>query len=75
MCCNRNITFTTGPRSTVRCANLCIAEDIGVISYFGLARGFLSGKYRSHKDLEGSARGSGVVQISRRARHAHPRRA
>ncbi|OHV73373.1 aldo/keto reductase [Ensifer sp. LCM 4579] len=40
--------------------NLCIAEDIGVITYFGLARGFLSGKYRSHKDLEGSARGSGV---------------
>lgn len=40
--------------------NLCIDEDIGVISYFGLARGFLSGKYRSHKDLEGSARGSGV---------------
>jgi aryl-alcohol dehydrogenase-like predicted oxidoreductase len=40
--------------------NLCIAEEIGVISYFGLARGFLSGKYRSHKDLEGSERGSGV---------------
>ncbi len=40
--------------------DLCIGEDIGVISYFGLARGFLSGKYRSHKDLEGSARGGGV---------------
>ncbi|WP_457581988.1 aldo/keto reductase [Ensifer canadensis] len=40
--------------------DLCISEEIGVISYFGLARGFLSGKYRSHKDLEGSARGSGV---------------
>lgn len=40
--------------------DLCIREEIGVISYFGLARGFLSGKYRSHKDLEGSARGSGV---------------
>ncbi len=40
--------------------DLCIAEEIGVISYFGLARGFLSGKYRTHKDLEGSARGSGV---------------
>ncbi|KQY12662.1 aldo/keto reductase [Rhizobium sp. Root482] len=40
--------------------NLCVSEEIGVISYFGLARGFLSGKYRSHKDLEGSARGSGV---------------
>ncbi|RVI97445.1 aldo/keto reductase [Sinorhizobium medicae] len=40
--------------------NLCIEEEIGVITYFSLARGFLSGKYRSHKDLEGSARGGGV---------------
>lgn len=40
--------------------DLCVSEEIGVISYFGLARGFLSGKYRTHKDLEGSARGSGV---------------
>lgn len=39
---------------------LCIAEEIGVITYFSLARGFLSGKYRSHIDLEGSARGGGV---------------
>ncbi|HXV31344.1 MAG TPA: aldo/keto reductase [Sinorhizobium sp.] len=40
--------------------DLCIAEDIGVITYFSLARGFLSGKYRSHVDIEGSARGAGV---------------
>ena len=40
--------------------NLCIAEEIGVITYFSLASGFLSGKYRSHKDLEGKARGKGV---------------
>ncbi|APG83083.1 aldo/keto reductase [Sinorhizobium americanum] len=40
--------------------DLCIAEEIGVITYFSLARGFLSGKYRSHQDLEGSARGGGV---------------
>ncbi|MEY9533510.1 aldo/keto reductase [Sinorhizobium fredii] len=40
--------------------HLCIAEEIGVITYFSLARGFLSGKYRSHTDLEGSARGGGV---------------
>ncbi|AUX74888.1 aldo/keto reductase [Sinorhizobium fredii] len=40
--------------------DLCIAEEIGVITYFSLARGFLSGKYRSHKDLEGTARGGGV---------------
>jgi aryl-alcohol dehydrogenase-like predicted oxidoreductase len=40
--------------------NLCIAEDIGVITYFSLARGFLSGKYRSHVDLEGAPRGAGI---------------
>jgi aryl-alcohol dehydrogenase-like predicted oxidoreductase len=40
--------------------DLCIAEELGVITYFSLARGFLSGKYRSHTDLEGSARGGGV---------------
>jgi aryl-alcohol dehydrogenase-like predicted oxidoreductase len=36
------------------------AEGIGVINYFGLARGFLSGKYRSEADLAKSPRGGGV---------------
>jgi aryl-alcohol dehydrogenase-like predicted oxidoreductase len=40
--------------------DLCIAEDIGVITYFSLAKGFLSGKYRSEGDLGKSARGGGV---------------
>ena len=35
-------------------------EEIGVISYFGLAKGFLSGKYRSEADLDQSPRGRGV---------------
>ncbi|MFC6196487.1 aldo/keto reductase [Ponticaulis profundi] len=35
----------------------CIDNDIGVVTYFSLASGFLSGKYRSKEDLEGSARG------------------
>ncbi len=39
---------------------LCVTENIGVISYFSLARGFLSGKYRSEEDLAQSARGEGV---------------
>lgn len=38
-------------------ASLCQRENIGVISYFSLASGFLTGKYRSEKDLEGRARG------------------
>ena len=42
--------------------DLCIEEDIGVITYFSLAKGFLSGKYRSEADLRKSPRGSGVKQ-------------
>lgn len=40
--------------------DLCVAEDIGVITYFSLAKGFLSGKYRSETDLGQSSRGGGV---------------
>jgi aryl-alcohol dehydrogenase-like predicted oxidoreductase len=36
--------------------DLCRRENLGVISYFSLASGFLTGKYRSEKDLEGRAR-------------------
>lgn len=35
-------------------------QNLGVISYFSLASGFLSGKYRSEADLEGSNRGAMV---------------
>ena len=40
--------------------DLCLAEEIGVITYFSLAKGFLSGKYRSEADLGKSPRGGGV---------------
>ena len=36
------------------------AEGVGVINFFGLARGFLTGKYRSEADLAKSERGAGV---------------
>ncbi len=39
---------------------LCVAEELGAIPYFGLASGFLTGKYRSEADLAQSARGAGV---------------
>jgi len=39
---------------------LCIELQLGVISYFSLARGFLTGKYRSERDLAQSVRGGGV---------------
>lgn len=40
--------------------DLCMAEGLGVITYYSLASGFLSGKYRSAGDLGKSARGGGV---------------
>jgi aryl-alcohol dehydrogenase-like predicted oxidoreductase len=39
---------------------LCVAEGLGVINYYGLARGFLSGKYRSEADVGKSPRGAGA---------------
>ena len=41
-------------------ASLCIREGLGVISYFALAAGFLTGKYRSEADFAKSARGGGM---------------
>lgn len=40
--------------------DLCVREEIGVIPYFSLAKGFLSGKYRSEADLGQSVRGGSV---------------
>lgn len=40
--------------------DLCMRERIGVVTYYSLASGFLSGKYRSREDLGQSARGHGV---------------
>ena len=37
---------------------LCLRENIGVIPYYGLASGFLTGKYRSPADFSKSPRGS-----------------
>lgn len=39
---------------------LCVAEEIGVVTYFSLASGFLTGKYRSEADLGKSPRGGGM---------------
>lgn len=37
--------------------DLCVREEIGVIPFFSLAAGFLTGKYRSEADLNKSVRG------------------
>jgi aryl-alcohol dehydrogenase-like predicted oxidoreductase len=41
-------------------SELTSAEGLGVITYFSLAKGFLSGKYRSEADLGKSPRGGGI---------------
>ena len=39
---------------------VCVQNGLGVINFFALASGFLSGKYRSEADFGKSARGQGV---------------
>lgn len=41
-------------------APVALQYGLGVIPYFSLASGFLTGKYRSESDLEGKTRGGGV---------------
>jgi aryl-alcohol dehydrogenase-like predicted oxidoreductase len=41
---------------------ICRENEIGVIPYFSLASGFLTGKYRSEADTAGRARGSRVAR-------------
>ena len=42
---------------------LCVRENIGVICYFALASGFLTGKYRSEADFGKSKRGEGMKKF------------
>lgn len=42
--------------------DLCVKEEVSGIHYFGLARGFLTGKYRTPEDASKSPRGKGVVE-------------
>ena len=41
---------------------VCTANHVGVINFYALASGFLSGKYRTEADLAKSPRGQGVKQ-------------
>ena len=40
---------------------LCLTSEVGVINFYGLAAGFLTGKYRTAADAAKSARGASVV--------------
>jgi len=41
----------------------CVTENIGVLPYYGLASGFLTGKYRSRDDLGHSVRGGRMTEL------------
>jgi aryl-alcohol dehydrogenase-like predicted oxidoreductase len=41
---------------------LCVREQVGVINFYALAAGFLSGKYRKPEDAAKSARGANTVK-------------
>ena len=43
--------------------DVCVAEGLGVIPYFSLASGFLTGKYRTESDLKKSPRGSRMKSL------------
>ena len=47
---------------------LCMQHEVGVINFYALAAGFLTGKYRSAADAGKSARGNNVV-----AKYLNPR--
>ena len=52
------------------------SEGVGVINFYALARGFLTGKYRSPKPTrQERARRQHVEEVPERARPAHPGRA
>jgi len=41
----------------------CVTENIGVLPYYGLAAGFLTGKYRTKDDLSQSVRGGRMGEL------------
>jgi aryl-alcohol dehydrogenase-like predicted oxidoreductase len=42
--------------------DLCVKHGVGVVVYFALAAGFLTGKYRREEDAKGKARGHSVAK-------------
>lgn len=56
-------------------APLCLRHELGVIPYFGLASGFLTGKYRSKADPQAEPARRGCRTLSQRARLQGAKRA
>jgi aryl-alcohol dehydrogenase-like predicted oxidoreductase len=47
---------------------LCVREHVAILPYYGLASGFLTGKYRNAADAAKSVRGAGAVKHLRGAK-------
>ena len=56
----RSTTSVNARASRRKLEPLCMKEGLGVIGYYSLASGFLTGKYRCEADLAKSPRGGGV---------------
>lgn len=56
-----NLVSRTGFEGELQ--NLCVEHNIAVTPYYGLASGFLTGKYRSREDLSKSVRGKGTAEL------------
>lgn len=54
-----NLIDRAGFEDTLR--PLCLERGVGVINFYALAAGFLTGKYRSQEDAGKSARGPGTI--------------
>src|SRR5690606_27381859 len=51
---------------------LCVERGIAMLPWFGLAAGFLTGKYRTREDLEKHNRGSRVARVFERGLEVLP---
>ena len=56
-CCNPNTTSSAATSSKASCRIIAVEHNVGVVPYYGLASGFLTGKYRSADDFGKSVRG------------------
>src|SRR3546814_772774 len=58
--CSPNSTCSTATSMKARCSSCASRRGWGVVTYFSLASGYLSGKYRGADDLGKSPRGARV---------------
>ena len=71
--CSRCTTCTTARCSRRTCSRCACARSVGVINFYALAAGFLTGKYRKPDDAAKSPRGDATIEeVPQRARPEDP---